>query len=121
MKKIHTKEAIKQRGEIFTPPFLVKQMLDKLPPELFEDKDTTFLDNSCGDGAFLVEVMSRKRKHMSHFDAIRGIFGVELDENNCNDCRNRLIDGSQNVELINKVIKNIQVGDALTFDYDKFE
>jgi hypothetical protein len=40
----HTEEAIKQRGEVFTPTKLVKQMLGKLPRELFKDHSKTFLE-----------------------------------------------------------------------------
>ena len=40
----HTEEAIKQRGEVFTPTGLVSEMLNKLPPALFKSKDKTFLD-----------------------------------------------------------------------------
>ena len=36
--RIHTQDAIKQRGEIFTPTPLVNEMLDKLPIEVFTDK-----------------------------------------------------------------------------------
>jgi type I restriction-modification system DNA methylase subunit len=56
----HTEEAIKQRGEVFTPPKLVKQMLRKLPKSVFIDPTKTFLDNSCGNGQFLFAVMKRK-------------------------------------------------------------
>lgn len=30
--------------EVFTPPAVVNAMLDMLPQELFQDKNTTFLD-----------------------------------------------------------------------------
>ena len=38
-------------------------MLDDMElekPDLFTDKNKTFLDNSCGDGQFLSEVIIRK-------------------------------------------------------------
>ncbi len=45
--------------EVFTPPELVNQMLDLLPPELFRDKSTTFLDPACKSGVFLREIAKR--------------------------------------------------------------
>ena len=54
---------IKQTAEVFTPTPLVQEMLDKLEtedPTLFSDPTKTFLDNSCGDGQFLSEVIIRK-------------------------------------------------------------
>ena len=87
----HTEEAIKQRGEVFTPTTLVNEMLDKLPPEVFTDPTKTFLDNSCGNGAFLFEVMRRKMKAgASHIQSLKTIFGVELHLPNTIECKNRL-------------------------------
>ena len=45
--------------EVFTPPQLANQMLDMLPQELFESKDTTFLDPCCKSGVFLREIAKR--------------------------------------------------------------
>lgn len=45
--------------EVFTPPEVVNQMLDMLPPELFENPDTTFLDPACKTGVFLREIAKR--------------------------------------------------------------
>jgi hypothetical protein len=57
------KHRVKQTAEVFTPTPLVQEMLDKLEeqdPTLFTDPNKTFLDNSCGDGQFLSEVIIRK-------------------------------------------------------------
>lgn len=45
--------------EVFTPPEVVNDMLDMLPPELFEDPDVTFLDPVCKSGVFLREIAKR--------------------------------------------------------------
>lgn len=45
--------------EVFTPPRIVKQMLDMLPAELFSDKTATFLDPACKSGVFLREIARR--------------------------------------------------------------
>lgn len=45
--------------EVFTPPQIVKQMLDMLPAELFSDKTATFLDPACKSGVFLREIARR--------------------------------------------------------------
>ena len=54
---------IKETAEVFTLTPFVQEMLDKLEkedPELFSNPNKTFLDNSCGDGQFLSEVVIRK-------------------------------------------------------------
>jgi len=45
--------------EVFTPPKLVNEMLDLLPPEIFADRNTTFLDPVCKTGVFLREIAKR--------------------------------------------------------------
>ena len=45
--------------EVFTPPEVANQMLDLLPPELFEDPDAKFFDPGCKSGVFLREIAKR--------------------------------------------------------------
>ena len=45
--------------EVFTPPNVVNNMLDMLPKELFESKETTFLDIGTKSGVFLREIAKR--------------------------------------------------------------
>lgn len=45
--------------EVFTPPKLVNEILDMLPQELFQSKDTTFLDPVTKSGVFLREIAKR--------------------------------------------------------------
>lgn len=45
--------------EVFTPPKLVNGILDMLPQELFESKETTFLDPVTKSGVFLREIAKR--------------------------------------------------------------
>ena len=49
--------------EVFTPPSVVNQMLDMLPQEVFESKDTTFLDPFTKSGVFLREITKRLLEH----------------------------------------------------------
>ncbi|RMH23914.1 MAG: restriction endonuclease, partial [Candidatus Hydrogenedentota bacterium] len=45
--------------EVFTPPNIVNQMLDLLPPEIWRDPTVTFLDPACKSGVFLREIAKR--------------------------------------------------------------
>ena len=45
--------------EVFTPPKVVNDMLNLLPPELFKSSKTTFLDIGCKSGVFLREIAKR--------------------------------------------------------------
>ena len=113
---------IKQTAEIFTPTELVQEMLDKLEeqdPTLFSDPTKTFLDNSCGDGQFLSEVVIRKmeRSGCSLEQALRTTYGVELMEDNVSECRKRLAGPNPTQEILDILESNIVCHDALTYDY----
>lgn len=111
-----TQQRIKATGEVFTPTELVQEMLDQLPSEVFTDPTKTFLDNSCGDGQFLGEVLIRKMENGSTFEqALSTIYGVDLMPDNVAECRKRLLCGRSDLEHIVKT--NIVCHDALTYDY----
>ena len=107
---------IKSSGEVFTPTPLVQEMLDQLPLEVFTDPEKTFLDNSCGDGQFLSEVLIKKMENGSTFEqALSTIYGVDLMPDNVQLCRDRLLCGQEHLRHL--VEKNIVCHDALTYDY----
>jgi len=113
---------VKQTAEVFTPTPLVEEMLDKLEeqdPTLFTDPNKTFLDNSCGDGQFLSEVIIRKMKRSgcSLEQALKTTYGVELMKDNVIECRKRLAGPNPTPEILEIVNKNIVCHDALTYDY----
>jgi type I restriction-modification system DNA methylase subunit len=114
-------EKKKQFGEVFTPPELVNEILDQLPADVWQDPTKTWLDNSCGAGAFLIEVKRRLMVGLTDWepDPIKReahildkqIYGVELQADNWRTCRQRLgltptgNDG------------NIVCADGLTYNY----
>lgn len=121
MESLSKEEKKKQFGEVFTPPELVNQMLDQLPKEIWSDPTKTWLDNSCGEGAFLLQVKRRLMEGLAEWepDPVKReqhilnnqIFGVELQTDNWQRCRQLLgltptgNDG------------NIVNTDALAYDY----
>jgi site-specific DNA-methyltransferase (adenine-specific) len=48
--------------EVFTPPEIANKIIDLLPQNLFENKNTTFLDPGCKSGIFLREIGRRLLK-----------------------------------------------------------
>lgn len=113
---------IKQTAEVFTPNHLVIEMIDKLEeqePSLFTDPTKTFIDNSCGDGEFLGEIVIRKmeRSGCSLEEALSTTYGVDLMEDNIEECKKRLMGPHPTNKLRDIVDKNIVCHDGLTFDY----
>lgn len=117
-----TKLRVKQTAEVFTPTFLVQEMLDileKQDPDIFTNPSKTFIDNCCGDGQFLSEVVIRKieRSGCSLSQALSTTFGVELMEDNVKECRARLAGPNPTQEILEIVNRNIVHHDALTYHY----
>lgn len=111
-----TQARVKATGEVFTPTPLVHEMLDQLPQELFKDINKTFLDNSCGDGQFLGEVLIRKMENGSTFEqALSTVYGVDLMQDNVNESRERLLCGREDLRHI--VERNIVCADSLRYHY----
>ena len=113
---------IKVTAEIFTKTELVVEILDKIEltqPDIFFNQDKTFIDNSCGDGQFLSEVVIRKmeRSGCSLNQALNTTYGVDLMDDNINECRKRLAGPNPTPEILEIVNKNIICHDALTYDY----
>ena len=76
--------------EVFTPPELVNDILDTLPKELFENKETTFLDPVTKSGVFLREIAKRlmkglekeipdKQERINHIFK-KQLFGIAITE-----------------------------------------
>lgn len=107
---------VRKTAEVFTPTPLVQEMLDQLPPDTFTDPSKTFLDNSCGDGQFLSEVLIRKMENGSTFEqALSTIYGVDLMPDNVKLCQDRLLCGREDLRHI--VERNIVCADGLRYHY----
>lgn len=89
-----SKERVKKYAEVYTPEHIVKQMCDMLPPDAWESIDRTFLEPSCGNGNFLVEIFARKLKLCSTvkdgLKALNSIVGIDILPDNCAESRARL-------------------------------
>ena len=92
---------VKQTGEVFTPRSLIREMLSKLPNEVWFDPNKTWFEPSAGDGNFLVEIKARLIQ-VGH-DEIQilenMLFSVELIDDNHWTLQHRLgylIDGLPN-------------------------
>jgi len=101
---VRSKQRVSDHGEVFTPPWLVEDMLDLVRDES-ERIDSRFLEPACGSGNFVVPVLRRKlatvhqrygrsdfeKRHQALF-ALMCIYGIELLPDNVAECRERLVD-----------------------------
>jgi hypothetical protein len=104
MSLIKSKRRVADHGEVFTPQWLVEQMLDLVKGET-QRIDSRFLEPACGSGNFLVPVLQRKfaavelkfgksdfeRRHYGLL-AIMCTYGIELLADNIRECRANMLE-----------------------------
>jgi len=140
--QVKCKTRVADHGEVFTAEREVNAMLDLVKHET-ERIESRFLEPACGSGNFLVEVLQRKlevvksryKKNQIDYEryvviAVSSIYGIDLLEDNVEECRCRLYDlfdeqytqlyknRSQDAcrESVRFILDhNIIQGDALTF------
>lgn len=99
---IKTKHRVRDHGEVFTPDFIVNDMLDLVKNES-ERIESRFLEPACGNGNFLTVVLERKLRVIekkykrSHHDfekyttiAVGTIYGIDLLIDNVHEAQERL-------------------------------
>jgi hypothetical protein len=134
---VKSKQRVADHGEVFTPAWMVEDMLDLVKQES-ERIDSRVLEPACGSGNFLVPVLARKlvavqlrhgksefeKRHYALF-ALMCTYGIELLADNAEECRENLagvfgrflgIDsGDEWAQAARAVLAvNIVQGDALT-------
>ena len=122
-----THARVKSTGEVFTPTELVREMLDQIPIEKFEDPAKTFLDPSCGDGQFLGEVLIRKLEYLKDENnnitdeqfksVLESIYGIDLMTDNVKETHKRLLCNSKKKQFKQIVTRNIICRSGLDYDY----
>lgn len=103
-RQIKSKDRITNHGEVFTADREVNAMLDLVKQET-QRIDSRFLEPACGTGNFLVEILRRKlaevensyKKNKLDYEhyavlAVSSIYGIDLLEDNIQECRIRLLD-----------------------------
>ena len=92
---IKSKARVKEFGEVFTPDFIVKDMCDLIPSEIWDNIESTFLEPACGTGNFIVEILERKYQRCQNekdgLKALVSVVGLDIQEDNCHECRARLL------------------------------
>jgi len=102
--QVKSRQRVADHGEVFTAEREVNAMLDLVKQET-ERIDSRFLEPACGNGNFLAPILERKlavveanyRKNPFDYEkyaviAVTSIYGVELLQDNVEECRRRLFE-----------------------------
>jgi type I restriction-modification system DNA methylase subunit len=85
------RKRVKQTGEVFTPLDLCEWMVREIPEEKLKDANAKFLDNSCGDGNFLVTLLKVLSEYHDAEHVLNNmIYGVDLMPDNVATVKERL-------------------------------
>ena len=94
---IRTKKRVKDLAEVFTNEREVNAMLDLVDDSdkgITNKIDTKFIEPSCGNGNFLIEIFKRKLINCKTDDdiltAVGSIYGVDISDINVIEARERL-------------------------------
>lgn len=105
-----TDERIDETGEVFTSLELCREMVQELPLETLKNPDSKFLDNSAGNGNFLVALKEELLKYHTEEHILNGmLYAVELMEDNHKELCERI-----GVDVTHP---HYICADALTYDY----
>lgn len=116
--QVRSKKRVTDHGEVFTNDREVNAMLDLVKHET-ERIDARFLEPACGNGNFLAEVLRRKlnvveqRYSKSQIEweryaviAVSSIYGVDILEDNAQECRERLFNDEGNAAAIDEPVQD---------------
>ena len=97
---IRSKERIRDQGEVMTPPKIVEEMLDLIPPEAWATPAFPLLEPSCGSGNFVIAALERRinalkdngtKTNTAIKQAFNTMFAVDICGDNIKETRIRAI------------------------------
>ena len=112
--KARGKDRVKTTGEVFTPVDLCLSLVKSVPEQVLKNPESTFLDNSCGDGNFLVALVKVLSKYHDREHVVNNmVYGVDLMPDNVARTKERL-----GLEPDQSGWNHIVCADGLTYDYE---
>ena len=106
MTKSH--QRIKRNGEVFTPRWLVDDMLNKFPEDAWLP-EKTWLEPAAGDGNFVERIIERRiEMGQDPYQILKTVFAVELMQDNVEIMKERALSaaGLQDCEEAKKIVDN---------------
>jgi type I restriction-modification system DNA methylase subunit len=122
---LRSKERARELGEVFTPDYLVKDILSHIPDS---SSTTKYFEPGCGSGNFLIQILERKLQLILEsmkrattgnnpeawmrecFFALSSLYGIDIDSDNVSESRQRLRD--RLLEEANQISASIRSNSA---------
>ena len=126
---IKSKDRVKKSGEVYTPDWVVNDMLNLIPTKDREDQtgvdneervislDETYLEPACGNGNFLIRIIDRKLNRaveLGEHDIYKNVlkaymstYGVDIMSDNVEESKARMLlrlgRNKKLVEMLNNI------------------
>ena len=106
--------------EFFTPYSIVKKMCEKISDEDWSDPNKTFCEPCFGNGQFLIFIIYNRILHgVSWKRALETTYGVELMQDNVDECKDRVIDllNTLDIDFSEKIAREIMERNFICHDF----
>lgn len=114
--------------EFFTPWNIVEKMCKKIPKEDWENPEKVFLEPSFGNGNFILAIIYfRLHAKVNWKITLETLYGVELMEDNVKECKERVLDLLDKLQIkydkstaIEIMDKNLICHDFFTWNFKEW-
>lgn len=107
-------------NEFFTPYSIVKRMCEKISEEDWSDPSKTFCEPCFGNGQFILYIIYNRILHgINWLTTLETTFGVELMQDNVDECKDRVIDllKGLNIAFSEKTARDIMDHNFVCHDF----
>ena len=119
----------KSTQEFFTPYDIVKKMAEKVPEAYWSDPTKTFCEPCFGNGQFVLYIIWNRIQHNIDWKtALKTCYGVELMQDNVDECKERIIDmlDKLNIDYSKRsamriLNKNLVCSDFFKWDFENWK
>lgn len=86
-------------------------MCDMLPNDIWDNIASSFLEPTCGEGVFILEILKRKfercKKRSDYTVALQSVYGMDIQADNVETTINNIIDLCEHTFKVTKSEKEI--------------
>ena len=126
--RVQRRKSGKNTQEFFTPYEIVKEMADKIPDDIWKNSSKTFLEPCFGNGQFIVYIVYRRiNSGIDWKTTLSTLYGVELMQDNVNECKERVLDLLDKMEIsydkdtaLQIMNKNLVCSDFFEWDFENW-
>ena len=118
--RVSRRKGVGGSQEFFTPYSIVKRMCDKISDEDWADPSKIFCEPCFGNGQFIIYIIYNRILHGINWQtALETTYGVELMQDNVDECKDRVIDllNTLDIDFSEKIAREIMDRNFICHDF----